>query len=452
MAEFNRSGFKATSMASLTSEEKKTEAAVPQNNYQGRAGFHTISDGKNVFRIAPSPTEKEPAYRGVITSQLEVESDIYDSDNQKTGKKELKSRKIFIATQHSAGMKEDPILLYIDHVLKRANDEYSNKDERIKFLQPLKGWRGKDGKWNWGIEPMTSYVCYAWDKEGKLGRLELRDKWYSEMKRLSVENNDDNVAIVVDVFTDPDQGYPLVLTEFLTDKGKKDYRVSCDTLLRGETWEMFFERTRVTDNQLMELSQKESLTDLYYDVYTSRDFNLALDGLRRFDEKYKYGIFENEDFIDKLEALKKTVPAEKKEADNPFIAPKEEPKKTTSSPRVSEKANPMQEIEEDIKQEVQEKLGNMTPIPKMKTLIKQYIVENYGDDYSLPTHLTNDQIKEWYALCKVGDELPFDTLDAPQEDLPVETVKEPVVDKSESTEDDELKAQIDKLRSRRRPA
>ena len=452
MTEFNRSGFKATTMSSLEDEKKTAAAAVP-SSFSGRAEFHSVIEGKNWFRIAPATKPDEPAYRGMASTFLECEVDEY-SDGEKTGKKVVKNKKVFIATQHSASMKTDPVLMYIEYVNKRANDEYTDKNEGQKFLTPIRGYRDNVGKWVWGIDPITSFICYAWDSTGKLGRLELRPKWLDEIKRLSVAANDSNQSIVVDIFTDPDEGYPLTIEMVTKQENKKktiNYILEKDIPNAGkrEDWKTFFERVALTDNQLVELMNQESLTELYYDVYTMHDFNLAIDGLRRFDDKYKYGIFENEEFIERLEIMKSTVPAAKEtEEDDQPEAPAKVSDKLAAKETVKEESGEVSVV-------------TNIPIPKMKTFIGEYILENYGGDYSMPA-LTIPQVKEWFQLCKQGMELPFDDYikndteiqqqeEVAAEQPKVEKLDTNTIDETESLskEDLEMKAKIDELRKKR---
>lgn len=448
MAEFNRGAFKATTMESLDSEKKRAEAAVPQNSYSGRAGFLEIKDGKNYRRIAPAHKQGDPAYRAMTTTWLECEVDEY-KDNEKTGKKEVKKKKVFIATQHSAKMKNCPVLMYIEYVHKRAEDEFTDKDSRQKFLAPINGYRGADKKWVWGIDPMTSFICYAWDEAGKLGREELRPKWMEEMRRLSVDANEDNDSIVCDIFTDPDEGYPLIIDKTKDDKNKDVYIISKDipNEKKRESWADFFQRVMVTDNQLIELSSKESLTELYYDVYTTRDFNFAIDGLRRFDTKFKYGIFENEEFIERLEIMKETVPEYSESETDQKSAPPQESESVKETPKKEVKAEESAVVNPPLS----------VPIPKMKTIIKEYILENYGADYSMP-ELTIPQVKEWYQLCKQGGELPFDeegetTTTNTVTEEPLKKVEEPVVSESIITStDDSTTDAIKKMREARAKA
>jgi len=422
--------FKPTSLNSIKDEQQRAQSAIPFSNESNRPGFHSIEEGKNWFRVAPAHNPGEPPYRAKSTTTLECEVPEIDTEGKETGKKELKRKSIFIATQHSE-LKEDPILLYISFVEKKAKDEIENKDERSKFLSPINGWRGRDGKWNWGIRPSTNYVCYSWNKQGVLGRNDLYPQILDDMKKVSVSRADDNVEIVPDIFSDAMEGYPLIITKEKNDKGKFEYNVSCELPSKTETWIEFFDRNKLTDEQAIELLSKESLTELYKNVYTTRDFNLAIDGLQRFDEINKYHIFENEEFIDKISALKKLVPVYEpkiKEVE-PEKINKDEPKKGLEVP-----LKPI-----DIKAEKEEISSDNIPIPKMKRIIKEYIAENYGSDYSLPD-LGKDDVIKWYKLSINGDELPFDELDTKTETIsekPKIELKEDKVVKTENIKSSE---------------
>ncbi|MFA5582751.1 MAG: hypothetical protein WDA09_00940, partial [Bacteriovoracaceae bacterium] len=247
----DRSKFKGNSFETLDKEKERAENALPKfGGGDGRAGFHQIKDGKNYRRIAPAHEPTDPAYRAKSTIWLECEVPEIDSDGKETGKVEIKNKSIFIATQHS-DLKADPALMYIEAVQRRANDEFTDKDERSKFMQPINGWRDRNGKWNWGIKPDIKFVCYAWDEDGKLGREELWPKWLDEMKRISVSRTPDTGEIIPDIFTDPDEGYPLNIFKTKNEKGKFDYNIDCElpNATTRESWGDFFDRTRVSDEQ-----------------------------------------------------------------------------------------------------------------------------------------------------------------------------------------------------------
>jgi len=437
----DRNQFKGATLNSIKDEQSRAAQATPGGNTFDRPGFHTIVDGKNWRRVAPSHDPKEPAYRAKSTVKLNVEVPKVDSEGKETGEKEMKMRNIFIATQHSLTMTEDPILTYIDFVKKRATDESKDKDARSKFLAPITGWRGTDKKWNWGITPMLAYVCYAWDEKGELGRQELRAKSLDDMKKVSIAQADDNAEIIPDIFTDPDEGYPLIITQEKNDKGKVEHIISCELLKKGESWAEFFDRNRLTDEQLTDFMSKESLADLYKDVYTTRDWNLAIDGLQRFDVQYKFGIFQNEEFIAKLEEIEATVPAyvpkNERVADDDAVAAIQN--YTPKTVVAAETAPPATAPEENTA---------LTPLA-MKRFLKAFIAENYGADRTLP-ELSKDELLIWYNLAQGDNELPFDDISTGEEivDTPA-PIDTPAPVTGQIAPNPVLQSQIDALRRKK---
>lgn len=428
---FDRSKFKAAPMSAIEKQEAKAKKA--SKNFSsgggGRINFHKVEEGSNWFRIAPAHDPKDSPYVPIRKTMLKCNVDIYE-DGEPTGEKEVKLKSIFIATQHGEGITKDVIETYIDYVYKRANEEYSDKDDRSKFLNPITGYKAK-GKWNPGIRPSTNWVTYAWDKAGEIGRLELYDSWMKEMREVSARESEDE-AIVLDIFSDPDEGFPLLIDKN-KESNKWKYTIINETLKKGETWEDYFKRNRLSDNQLKDLMEIKSLKEMLVNVYSIRDFEFAIDGLKRFDRENKYDIFKDEEFLKEVEECEAQVKAcvearggdEEKEE-------KEAKKESTSS---------------DIK-----------PI-EMKRFIREYISENYGDDVELP-NIKGDELKEWYLLAKSGDELPFkeeDGDDTKEETTEDDSTQEETQDDDSSEDDgtdtgevqeDDITAQLEKLRQR----
>jgi len=468
MSTVDRNQFKGATLASIKDEETRAAAALPvSNDFSNRPGFHTIVEGRNFRRIAPAHHLGEPAYRAKSTVSLECEVPEYDGEGNPTGKKEVKKKQIFIATQHSTILTEDPIVMYIDAVKKLADDKYKDQKERASFLAPITGWRGKDTKWNWGIKPTIDYVCYCWDEKGVLGREQLYPGMLEDMKKVSINRNDDNKEIVPDIFTKLDDGYPLIITKQKKEKGGFEYIIGCDmpSESKRETWDQFFDRHRVTDEQLIDFMEKESLADLYKNVYTMRDFNMAVDGLQRFDKANKYGIFDNDqDFLDDLAALKSKVPAWEAKDGEAKETPAQEtaPAKTESKVPQPKEEQPKGMVPNTSFDKPAEAAKDAVPPLAMKRALRAYIDENYAGK-SLP-ELDPQTLVAWYNLTLIDEELPFEALEgstqgeAPepekvaetpkQEEKKVtETPKEPVVAATEI--DPELQKQIDMLRSRR---
>jgi hypothetical protein len=427
MSKFDRSRFKGSKIASVQSaqsEAKKNEKYFGDSS--GRTNYLKVEDGKNVFRIAPVVEGGTP-YQPYYATFLPCKVDEY-SDGEKTGNKIVKNKKVFIATQHSPKdgngnpvIIKDPVLTYIEFVYKQAEDQFAqDKDGKSKFLNPITGYRAA-GKWVSGIRPSMEYVCYAW-KDGDFGQLGLNNSWMKKMEKLSLEASDDDV-LGLDIFSDPDVGFPLIIKKGKNEKGKTEYDISAEQIKPGVSWDDFFGRVKVTDAQLQELEKATSLKERFQGVYSQRDFDLALDGLKRFDETHKYNIFANEEFLDILEEISKVVPEDPKKEENDTKEGKdieetfnrEKPSETTTTTTTTSNTS--------------------KTVPQMKEFLKKYIAENYGEGFELPK-LTIPKVKEWYNLGLKGDELPF------PEDLPEDTTEEPTQATEEAPELNESDADV----------
>lgn len=442
---FDRSKFVGSKVSVLNAVQKdaKKNDKVFSNN-SSRVDFLEVEEGRNVFRLLPAhPDDKIGAsYLPKRTAQLKCEVPIY-KDGEETGQTEIKGKHIFIATQHG-GLPKDPIELYIEYVRSYANDAFDNKDDRTKFLAPITGWKDKKGNWNWGITPKTSYVGYA-VKMSKVGRLELWDAWVKEMDKLAI-NEDANEVIGINPFTDPNEGFPLIITKTKNDKGKFDYAVTKDepSRTKREGWDEFFARVMVTDEQLGELIKQEPLSSLYgNDIYTKRDWELAIDGLQRFDEENKYGIFENEEFLNELSELEALVP-EKKEK-------KEDSVEKALAPGASK---PMAQgtTEKEAEKEVEEDEDAVT-IPEMKMALKKFIRKNHGEEAIAQLPTDEKKLRLWYALYEEGEDLPIKAVTKSEPDPEAKLVEKEVVKQAEkqpeSGGDPDLSDEIARLRAKR---
>jgi len=325
--------------------------------------YHKIEPGKNIFRILPaydggSPFEEE------CKAFMKVESDIY-KDGEPTGQKEIRNRPIFNAKIHGGNLESDPIDLYIKYVYRLVYDEVQDKSEREKLLAPITGYMNK-GKYVPGLRPSTSYVYYA-IKDGEIGLLQLYPNVTKEMEKLSFMAQHEDSPEMIDIFSDPDEGVNLEI--YYDPKAKKDkYTVGKAEFnpKKFNNYEEFIESMRVSDEMLKKFSKLTPLKEKYRNVYTTRDFDLALDGLQRFDAEHEYGIFENEEFLDEVEELYAKVPEykpkdkEEVEEDNyeeevEEVEEKVEEKPTLRKKRKFErKAEEVEDVEEEVEEEVEE--------------------------------------------------------------------------------------------------
>ena len=430
---FDRSKFRGTKLSKLKDkqqEAKKTDTSF----YQGGANrtYHSVEEGTNIFRIMPPHNSEDLSYYPIRTSMLKCEVPVYE-DGEDTGKTEIRNKKIFIATVHGDDkvrkIGKDPIEEYIKLVYEQAGD-ISEKNERQKFLAPITGYKDKKGAWHPGIRPQTNFVCYA-IKDGQLGQFELYENYMKEMNKVQAQYDEaEDEELLEDIFSNPDEGYPLIIKkESSSEKNRKwDIDISEGKLQRGQTWEDFFKDNMVTDAQLKEMMEMPSLKEKFVDVYSKRDFDLAIDGLKRFDEENKYMIFEDPEFVEVLKEIEAVVPDKQEKKDD-------------------------KDIDDNFKGKA---ASNYTKI-KAKKLLKAYIEENYEDmvdEYNAALNeLSPDELREWYDLAMKEEELPeLEGEEDSEEEQSEEEgeVEVEVPEDADDAEDDDMKSELAKLRAKRR--
>lgn len=407
---FDRNKYKPTSLNTV--KETVKEGKQHDTFFGGRSGdranfFSQKEDGIVVKRVLPPHNPGESPYVPSLTAQLECEVDKYDKDGNSTGK-EVVNKKIFIATLHG-GYEKDPIEEYIRRVYALA-EQKQDRDERDKFLAPVTGYRIKSsGKWVWGIKPRLEYVFYALiNKEIYRDTLtpQLMEALNRESEKLCAENAEDGEAVVaVDMFSDPNVGFPIQWDQYKDEKGKKQISLKPLPLKRQETWDDYFEKNAVSDEVLDKLSGMKSLKDLYVNSYRKRDFELALDGLKRFDDKNGYGIFGDDEFLDFIEQMSNEVEAregtraDEGDADElPFEeVPDEKPAKKAPATKAPAKkaAAP-----------AKKKPAEPTPEEKLAIVNKEFI-RQYGDEYD-PLELEGKELEETYQLAIKHEDLGYD--------------------------------------------
>ena len=418
---FNRGLYsQGANMQSINEAQKDAEKHDKKfYDDSGRVGYHEIKEGRNLFRIAVAHEAKDSPYLPIRFSNMEVEVDEYDTENNKTGNKIWKRRKNYISTQHGprnqygvSQLTTDPIEFYIEFLTNKLKREILNEKDREKALLPIHGY-WSEGKYQWGIRPETKTICYAWNEAGELKQLELNKRWYSEMQGIIIgASGSSNVA--VDIFSHVDNGSPLVIEKTVTkEQGKRnktEYKITKEDpdMMKRESWDTFFERTRVTDQQLQDLLEKKSLKEMYSENYTRADFGRAIQGLRRFDEIWKFGLFSLPEFMEKLKEIEKEVFKNISE-------PNEDQQETAEAKSVPDQGQDQETLSANPDSVVGEGPGNppeskkMT-VPKMRKFLREYVADNYTEDeYQLPV-LKGEELKRWYELAVIGEDLPWETL------------------------------------------
>lgn len=443
---FDKSKFKKQSIEDVEAEVKQAEKTMYKGS-KSYTGFATVQKGKNVFRVVPAMGK---AYVACKMSKLRVEVPTYDANGKVTGK-EVKDKNVFCADIHGKNLLKgkDPIVLYCDYVRKKASEEYQDDTERRKFLNPIMGYK-KGNKFVWGINPSLAYVCYVYQGPKDFARLQLYGTWMNRIKEISVEMSDDE-TVSFDIFSQLEGAYPLVITMGEDDKGKKTYSLSAGIPKKGQTWDEFFEETVIPDEDMEYfLNEVPTLEEIYKDVYSQKDFNMALDGLKRFDEENGYDIFADDGFLTEIEEMAALIPEEgskddeddeedeapkKKPASKPNKVKKEpEPDDATEADEEEEKPAPRKRTPASAPaKEKAAKVASYPPLSKMKKFLEDYIGEEYPEA-ELPDDLTIAEVRSWYDLAQAGKALPFpEDFD---DEAPTETATDPEPDDEPENEEE----------------
>jgi len=267
--------YSATSVNTL--KNKIAEENQEFNN--SFSDFLTIDEGTTKFRILPKHEGENSFYsvRGVHWISVEKE-------NNELGRSTVLNGRI-----HGGG-KRDIIEEYVALAKKKLADD-DNNSEKLAVLT----------HWQDGLLLQFTWIMYALKitKVGEktvkeFGRLEVKKSIRDQMNSISTTEDVDE-PIEIDPFTDPKKGIPILIT--WNPKAKKPadkYKVN---LAKSPM--------PLTIEELGELDKSKPLSELYGDVYTIDDFEKACEGLRNFDEVNEMGLFDDEEFQEILEEVKK---------------------------------------------------------------------------------------------------------------------------------------------------
>lgn len=406
---FDRSKYKAAPLSKVSETVQQTKQF---DTYYGGKGdyaqFWKQKDGITVKRVLPAHEPGDSPYVPMLTAMLKCEVDDKDKDGNVIGKK-IANKKIFLATLHG-GYPYDIIEEYIKRVYEQA-EQLQDKDERARFLNPITGYRmgGKNGTWVPGIRPQLEYVYYALI-EGKIWRDSLKPKQMEALNKESADLCAQNDTAAVDMFSDPSTGFPIQWSRGKDENNKTVETLKSLPLKVGQTWEDYFDKNAVPDKVLEELDSLPSLQKLYVDCYTKRDFDYALDGLKRFDDANQYQIFAQDDFLDMIEQLQEMV--EKKTGEKPSGAddlpfgPSKEEKKPAEAPASKKAPTAKAPAPAQKKAAAKKKPAEPTPEEKLKVVNDEFI-RQYGEGYE-ELELEGEELEEAYQLAIKHEDLGYD--------------------------------------------
>lgn len=414
MASFNRDRFRATPLSTVNSTV--TETKQYDTYYGGSsdyAPFFKNVEGVTIKRVLPAHEPGDSPYVPMMTSMLECE--VEDRKDGVVIGKKIAKKKIFIATLH-AGSKYDIIDEYIKRVYALA-EQYQDKDERSRFLNPITGYRmGK--QWVSGIRPQLEYVYYALIN-GQIYRDSLKPKQMETLNKESAEMCAQDDTAAIDIFSDPTTGYPIQWSREKDENGKTVEALKALPLPRTMSWDQYFEKYAVPDKVLEDLLKLPSLKSLYVGSYRKKDFEYALDGLKRFDQNNNYNIFADEDYLDYIE--KAEAELSKKWGSEEESSPAPQPKAAASQEEVSAKPKPV------AKKPTTKKAAPEEPTLEQKLkVINEEFIRQYGNEYEeITADDLGDDLDSTYALAVKMEDLGYDLDHVPGWDAKPEVPAKP---------------------------
>lgn len=415
MASFNRDRFRATPLSTVNSTV--TETKQYDTYYGGSsdyAPFFKNVEGVTIKRVLPAHEPGDSPYVPMMTSMLECE--VEDKKDGVVIGKKIAKKKIFIATLH-AGSKYDIIDEYIKRVYALA-EQYQDKDERSRFLNPITGYRmGK--QWVSGIRPQLEYVYYALIN-GQIYRDSLKPKQMEALNKESAEMCAQDDTAAIDIFSDPSTGYPIQWSREKDENGKTVEVLKALPLPRTMSWDQYFEKYAVPDKVLEDLLKLPSLKSLYVGSYRKKDFEYALDGLKRFDQNNGYNIFADEDYLDYIERAEAELSKKWGSEEEAGSAPQP---KTASAPQEEAPAKPKPVT----KKSVAKKVTSEEPTLEQKLkVINEEFVRQYGNEYEeITTDDLGSDLDSIYALAVKKEDLGYDLEHVPGWDAKPEAPAKP---------------------------
>lgn len=309
----NRDKLSATPVKALK-KVAETENSVISS---GSGNFLKIDEGSNKFRLFPRLPGDESYRKMRCVRWITLIGD--------DGKER---RATVLDGKMHGGAKKDIIEAYIDF----CNEQLDSTDPQEKAKKALlTAYEG-------GMTISTSWICYAKKMQGEthtFGLLEVKKTVRDQMDQNTFVEDEDE-AIELDPFTDPDDGVPITIKY-----EKKKY-----ALTLGK------KPSPLTDEEIDQYIEKKPLCELPLFTYDYDEFEKAVEGIRYFDEKHEIGLFETQEFQAIVKASAKqfktsTATTETKSSKPKFV--KDEEDDDDDVPVVTKKKKPVvvEEEEED---------------------------------------------------------------------------------------------------------
>ena len=319
MANF-REKFKATKIKDLKKAVDKDDAMVGVSNND----YLNLEDGKTLkIRIFPAHPGHEQFYVPKKCYWLSFPAE--DGGENKRG--------TVIDSIVHGGTKMDLVQEYV----KYAKKKYGDDDDKMETLTGT-------GMNSNALNPQYSWLCYASivtpDEELHPKVWEFKKMVRDALNKLAFDEDNDE-PIEVDPFTDPDDGLVLAvkyLKKPNKKKGENYYEV--DFAKTGKKKEAY--SRAITDEELEAFSSLKPLNEVV-PRYTKKEFDRALEGLQCWDEEFDFNLFDDDEWLEIVEAVKEQYNGSSDDDDEDEKPKKKTVKKTSKKVEEEEDADDEEE-------------------------------------------------------------------------------------------------------------
>lgn len=270
-----RSQLKPTKIKSLRKRIDADDAMVGSSSNE----YLNLEDGKTIkIRIFPAHPGGEDFYIPIKRYWLSFQTD----DG------EMKRGYVLDSRTHG-GTKMDVVDEYVKYAKRKIGDDADK-------LEALVGTGPKANSLN----PSYTWLCYAAkivDGEALRAKLWEFKKSVRDLLNKLAMSEDDDEPIEVDPFTDVDEGLPISVTYNKNPnrkKGENYYDVVFPKKVKARP---------ITDEEIEYFMTLKPLNEIL-SRYGMRDFERALEGLQNFDEDNDIGLFDDDEWLEHLEAIK----------------------------------------------------------------------------------------------------------------------------------------------------
>ena len=413
--------FKASKLSDVQEQIDKGNQFLSQNGNNSNGFVDKIEtrrfdDGRHKFRIW-SPHEDTKGY-AIPFVTVWLPAYVYERDKQGKPKQDKegnyvtkKSKKpIFNARVHGNTDKD-----IVEEYIRIAEEQIQNNEtdddvinEKIDNLHHFQN----------GLSYKPDYVMYASEvKKGEKSEpfvLQVTNAQMNQLNKIAAMQDEDDEEIVTDPFTDPEIGRCLVLEKDSQAKDNRDrYIFNIDTAIDKQTQKI--KLYPLSEEELEKYDKLLSLEQRFgSNVYTQRDFEFALEGVKMYDEDNEIGAVQTQEFQELVTELQDQYPEKrsfdkkddgrKEESENKEVEKEQESnEKFVSATQNTDESDDEYEEEEGDEEEEEsgDQLDNMD-----RAELKAFIKKN-GYSIKVQRKWSDDTIRDKIREEQEEDDLPW---------------------------------------------